>query len=148
MLFPTHIIMTIPLVVLLDASAVGVVLGCGLPDMIDKQLPRFGLTDKYHSVSHSLFTLIILCLTSTIYPIIYGAAVSWAIHVFMDLIQVIINKRYNHALFVLWPIYFDPDPLQKPPVEFMLYYIGSKSSYFEVMIWIGSIAIGYVYVYV
>lgn len=146
MLFPTHVIVAIPLIVLLDASTASVVLGCVLPDIIDKQLPRFGLTDKYHSVSHSLFTLIILCLTAIFYPIIYGGAVSWAVHISMDLIQVIINKRYNHALFVLWPICFDPDPLQKPPVEFMLYYIGSKSSYFEVMIWIGSAAIGCIYV--
>lgn len=136
MLFPTHIIIAIPLIHIFDLSSTAIIIGCVLPDIVDKQLPKLDLTDYYHNILHSGITLSIIFCFSLIHPnILSGLVLGLTSHIIMDIVHVILNKRYKHTLFILWPVKFDPDPLNIPPGKFVMHYVGSLSFYFEFVIW-------------
>ena len=139
MLFPTHLIIAIPLCLYFNLPIIPVVIGCALPDLIDKTLPRIGIIDKYHSFAHSGFTTFGILITGIIDPYILLILAGYISHILLDVIHILLNKRYNHIYFLLWPLNFDPDPLNKPAFEFFEHYRGSKSYYFEYIIWIFSL---------
>jgi hypothetical protein len=58
----------------------------------------------------------------------------------MDIAHMLLNKRTGHWRFVLWPFDFADDPMTKPPLEFFRHYIGTRSFYFEVAVWVSSVA--------
>jgi hypothetical protein len=143
MLFPTHIVIALPLMIATDLSLFGVVLGCAIPDLFDKQMPRLNLTEFYHNVFHSGFSLIGIVALAVVYPPVVGLAVGWATHITMDCIHVILNGRRNHLWFLAWPIRLDPDPLQLPSGGFLNHYIGTRSFYAEFVIWGVALYVGY-----
>jgi hypothetical protein len=135
-LYPTHIVASIPLIALTDFSAVAIFIGCAIPDIIDKPLPSLNLVDTYHSVAHSGITLLIVSITGVFIPFMIGVTAGWFLHILMDVLHVIVNGRRNHWKFVVWPVDFQENPMRKPPGEFFKYYIGTKSFYVEFAIWI------------
>lgn len=145
MLFPTHIIISLPLILILDTSTALIIIGCTIPDIIDKQLPKLGLTENYHSIMHSGITVLLFSILSILYPPMIGLTIGLTTHIILDIIHVILNKRYNHMLFILWPVKFDPDPLNIPPSKFFRHYIGTISFYFEFIIWFICIYIAFMY---
>lgn len=144
MLFPTHIIIAIPIVYIFDFSTSTIIIGCILPDLIDKQLPKFNLTDNFHTIAHSLISIIPFTLLSYVYPILYGLIIGWLSHIILDIIHIVLNKRYKHILFIFWPVKYDPDPLRLPPIKFFKHYIGTRSFYFEFILWFICLYIFYV----
>lgn len=143
MLFPTHLIIAIPLILYFDAPILPVILGCALPDLIDKTLPKIGIIEKYHSFAHSGFTTFGILIAGITNSYILFVSIGYFSHIILDIIHILLNKRYNHIYFLMWPLNFDPDPLNKPPFEFFEYYRGSKSYYFESIIWILSLYLLY-----
>lgn len=143
MLFPTHLIAALPLVLYFNTPIIPVIIGCALPDLIDKTLPKISDIDKYHSFAHSGFTTLGILIAGVIHSYIGFISIGYLLHILLDIVHILLNKRYNHIYFVLWPLSFDPDPINKPPFEFFKYYRGSKSYYFESIIWILSLYLLY-----
>jgi hypothetical protein len=139
MLYPTHLIICIPLIALTDFNSLAIFIGCAIPDIIDKPLPKVGVVDTYHSVAHSLISVFITLVAGFFSVFMIAIAFGWIIHIVMDIIQMFINGKPSHWRFILWPVDFQDDPMRKPPVEFFRYYIGTYSFYAESIIWISAI---------
>ena len=165
MLFPTHLVVAVGLGVgsrLRAASSavpartsqpplsVGwLVVGAALPDVIDKPLGLAGVTELYHSVGHSalgLLVAVVVALASQRGVGVAGRrglslAVGWGSHLFLDALHVVVNGRPSDALFLGWPAVLPPDPPAIPPGEFVWYYLGSPSSFLEVLLWLVVVAL-------
>ena len=141
MLYPTHLIATIPIFALSDLSAIPLLIGAAIPDIIDKPLPKLGIVDTYHSLAHSLLFIFLLTGVGLFYEFVLVVAIGVAYHIAIDVVHVFINGRASHWKFVLWPFAFQDDPMRKPPVDFFKYYVGSRSFYVEVVIWVVCISI-------
>jgi hypothetical protein len=145
MLFPTHIVVALPLIAVTDFSLFAVVFGCVVPDLVDKQMPRLNLTQFYHNVLHSGFSSIGIVALAVVYPPLAGLAVGWVTHIVMDCIHVVLNGRSNHLWFLAWPVKFDPDPLQLSSDSFFRHYVGTRSFYSEFVIWSVALYAGYLH---
>lgn len=135
MLYPTHLVACIPLIVLTDFNSVALFIGCAIPDIIDKPLPKYDIVDTYHSVAHSGITLAIFSLGGLISGLVLSVAVGWLTHILMDMLHMIVNGRPKHCKFTMWPVDFQEDPMRKPPMEFFKHYVGTFSFYLEFLIW-------------
>lgn len=136
MLYPTHLVACIPLIALTDFNSIALFIGCAIPDIIDKPLPRFNIVDTYHSVAHSAITLALFSITGLLSQFILSVAIGWFVHIIMDIIHMILNNRPEDSKFILWPIDFADDPMKKPPGDFFRHYVGTISFYLEFLIWI------------
>ena len=65
-----------------------------------------------------------------------AVATGWASHLALDAIHVVVNGRPTDALFLFWPVLTPPNPPAIPPGSFFWYYLGSRSFFLEVGIWV------------
>ncbi len=112
------------------------VVGAALPDVVDKPLGLLEVTTLFHSIGHSG-----LLLPATVLLALRGRrgaaiAVGWASHLLLDAVHVGINGRPSDALFLGWPVVVPPTPPAIPPGEFVWFYLGTPSSYVEVVLWV------------
>jgi|APHM01.1.fsa_nt_gi hypothetical protein len=138
MLFPTHLLVVVPLVFETGLPALMLLAGSALPDIIDKSLPALGLTETYHSIAHSIFTVAFLTVAGSVYKPLFAFSLAYSIHVLLDVIQVEINEPSGNWMFVFWPVRFPENPLKLPPVKFLKHYIGTKAFYLEIFLWLAT----------
>jgi hypothetical protein len=139
-LFPTHLLIGGLLAVILGFDPVPAVVGAAALDLIDKPLPRTGLVDTPHSMAHSGLAAAVVTTGGALFPPLSAFALGWVSHTLMDIAHMLLNGRTGHWRFVLWPFDFADDPMTKPPLEFFRHYIGTRSFYFEVAVWVSSVA--------
>ncbi len=140
MLFPTHLLIGGLLAFLLGFDPALAVAGAAALDLIDKPLPRTGLVDTPHSVAHSGLAAAVVAAAGVLFPPLSAFALGWASHTSLDVVHIVLNGREGHWRFILWPFDFADDPMTKPPLEFFRHYIGTRSFYFEVAIWVSFVA--------
>lgn len=141
MLYPTHLVAAYLLAVALRLPVVPVVAGAALPDLIDKPLGILGVTERYHTVAHSVFGLAVpggLAVRSRAW---LAMAVGWGSHLALDAIHMLLNGRLADAQFLAWPVVAHESSVQLPPVEFARFYIGTRSSLVELGIWLAAILV-------
>lgn len=145
MLYPTHLAAAYLLTTQLALPSVWLLAGAALPDIVDKPLPRLGLTENYHTVAHSGFVPMGLLTVGFFLsnPVVVAFAVGWTSHLALDVINMLLNGRPEHTKFTLWPFAYQSDPMRLPPGDFFRHYIGSRSFYVElVFIWLPTLVFG------
>lgn len=141
MLYPTHLVAAYLLAVALRLPVVPVVLGAALPDLVDKPLGMAGVTDRYHTVTHSLGGLAVPGVLAVRGRAWVAMAVGWGSHLALDALHMLINGRPGDTQFLLWPVVDHESTLQLPPLEFARFYIGTRSSLVELGIWGAALAV-------
>jgi len=139
-LYPTHPVAGYLLAAVFRLPVVPVVLGAALPDLVDKPLRLLGVTDKYHTVAHSAFALVVPLALAARGRAWLAVAVGWASHLTLDAAQMVINGRPDDTRFLLWPVVEHGSQVQLPPVEFAAFYVGTRASAVELLIWVGALA--------
>jgi|APHM01.1.fsa_nt_gi Predicted membrane-bound metal-dependent hydrolase (DUF457). len=110
MLFVTHLAGGYLTGKLTGYPSVYVVLGAALPDVIDKPLGVAGIAPYYHTVGHSLLTLVPVLVLA----ILLGARALTAVaigalsHVALDAAHVTVNRGGEQFLFVFYPVSVPP----------------------------------------
>lgn len=135
MLFPTHLVAGYILGKVLDLPVPWVIAGAALPDLLDKSLPFLGFTDLFHTVGHSLITLVVLLVLARFGRRWLALWVGWASHLFLDAIAMILNGRPEDILFLLWPLVLHEPAVRLPPLEFFFHYVGTPAFFAELLIW-------------
>ena len=138
MLFPTHLLVVIPVAFETGLSVPLLLAGSALPDIIDKSLPALGLTETYHSIAHSIFTVAFLTALVFLYKPLLAFSLAYGIHVLLDVVQVGINEPSGNWRFIFWPVRFPENPLKLPPVNFLKHYIGTEAFYLEIFLWLAT----------
>lgn len=147
MLFPTHLVFGILLSLIFDLSIFPVVLGSVFPDIVDKPLGSTNLVSYYQTVCHSgtFLLLVSLCSACVWYMFEYITLGYFAIgmvgHILLDITNMVVNSRPDHYKFLFWPFDYQSDPLKLPPFEFYRHYKGTRSFYFEIIIWVSTIGV-------
>ena len=141
MLFPTHLVAGYLIGRHWALPLPWVIAGAALPDLIDKPMAIVGLFDLYHTVGHSLLTLVLLGIVATQGRKWFSLWVGWASHLGLDACQMIVNGRPEDVSFLLWPFVRHAPEVQLPPIEFAIYYVGTPAFIAEVGIWIVFVAI-------
>lgn len=141
MLFPTHILVGYIFGEVTERPSVWVILGTGLPDVIDKPLAIAGVTELFHTAGHSALALVALAVAVRIDPRGVALWIGWASHISMDATQMILNGRPTDTQFLLWPVVKHVPVINLPPVEFFLRYLGTQAFYFEIGLWILAVVI-------
>ncbi len=140
MLFPTHLAAAYVLGERWDLSLPLVVAGAALPDLIDKPAAMLGLVDLYQSAGHSLVVLVagfvVVFVRRAWTPLWLGIAS----HLLLDAVHMLLNGRPADLLFLAWPALEHVPAVDLPPIEFFLYYLGTRSFYAEFVVW-GAVAV-------
>lgn len=136
MLFPTHLVAAALVSRVSGLSALWLVVGAAVPDVVDKPLAMVGLVDLYHSVGHSALLVVVAVPVALASRAGLAAAVGWASHLGLDALHIVINGRPGDVLFLGWPLTVPSDPLALPPGSFFLYYVGTPSFFLEVLLWV------------
>lgn len=136
MLFVTHLAAAAVVGRLSRLPTAPLVVGAAAPDVLDKPLGAAGIVELYHSVGHSALAVVALLTLALFLRVGTALTIGWVSHLFLDVVQVVINGRPGHALFLLWPLKRSTDPLGLPPVAFVRHYIGTSSFYIEVVLWL------------
>ena len=148
MLFPTHLIGGYVSSRLFKQPVVLVVLGAALPDIIDKPLGILEVANYYHSVGHSIFTVLLLILVGIKFRQLIPIALGWTIHILQDALHILVNRGLENISFMFYPLLF-PD---KPEItngsvnfvsNFLSNYLWSIGFYTEFIFWI--LALYFVY---
>lgn len=134
MLYPTHLLFGAIIGKYVSYSIFLVIAGAAIPDLIDKPLPSLGVVSTYQSIAHSIAPSFLIILLGLKFNIAAAIGIGLVSHLFLDALNMVINGRPKHTKFLLWPVASADDPLRKPPKEFFYYYIGSRSSYIEIVI--------------
>ena len=140
MLYPTHPVAGYLLAVVLRLPVVPVVVGAALPDLVDKPLSMLGVVDRYHTVAHSVFALVVPLALAARNRAWLAVAAGWASHLALDAAQMVINGRPGDTRFLLWPVIEHESQVQLPPVEFAVFYVGTRASAVELLVWVGALA--------
>lgn len=136
MLFPTHLVAAGLLWRVLRLSPLWLVVGAAIPDIVDKPLGTVGITPVFHSVGHSLLFVVVMVPLALSGRAGLAVATGWVSHLGLDAVHVVVNGRPGDALFLFWPALTPPTPLAIPPGSFFWYYLGSRSFFIEVGIWV------------
>lgn len=136
MLFPTHLVAVGLLWRVASLSPLWLVVGAAIPDVVDKPLGMAGVTALFHSVGHSALLLIVMVPLALWGRRGVAVAVDWTSHLALDAVHVVVNGRPTDALFLFWPVLTPPNPPAIPPGSFFWYYLGSRSFFLEVGIWV------------
>ncbi|MDT3437897.1 metal-dependent hydrolase [Haloarcula sp. 1CSR25-25] len=136
MLFATHLLAAAVLGRVSRLSALWLVVGTAVPDVVDKPLAMVGVTSLYHSVGHSALLVVVALPLALSGRDGLSAAVGWALHLSLDTLHVVLNGRPGDAVFLLWPVVSPADPLALPPGSFFVYYLWSPSFFLEVAFWL------------
>lgn len=136
MLFPTHLVAGYLIGRYMEAPVLWVVVGAGLPDVIDKPLAMVGIVDLYHTIGHSLLAVLLLGVVAIKGGMWLGLWIGWVSHLALDAVQMIVNGRPEDIAFLLWPFVHHVPAVQLPPVEFVLYYVGTPSFFLEGGLWL------------
>ena len=114
------------------------VCGAALPDLLDKPLATAGVTDLFHSVSHSLVAVVLLGVVATVWR--HRAAwvvwTAWASHLALDAVHMVVNGRPADVLFLLWPVVTHTPQVTLPPGQFAQFYVGSPAFLLEAACWL------------
>jgi len=116
------------------------VLGAALPDLLDKPLATLGVTDLFHSVGHSLATLVVLLgVVATVRRrrAAWTVWTAWASHLALDSVHMVVNGRPADVLFLLWPVVAHSPQVTLPPGQFAQFYVGTPAFLLEVVCWLG-----------
>lgn len=143
MLFPTHLAAAALLTRVRDLSPWWLIVGAAVPDVVDKPLAMAGFVDLFHSVGHSAVLVVAAIPLALSSRAGVAAAVGWSSHLVLDALHVVSNGRPADALFLGWPLVVPPDPLELPPVPFVLQYVGTPSFLLEVLLWAALTALLY-----
>ncbi len=136
MLFPTHLLAGYLLGRWFQLPVAWVVVGAALPDVIDKPLAMLGVVDLYHTIGHSIFTLLVVGLLAWRSRLWMAIWVGWASHLALDALQMAINGRPGDVTFLLWPLVRHTPDVRLPPLEFAIYYVGTPAFFVELAIWL------------
>ena len=136
MLFPTHLLVAALLGRASRLSTPWLVVGAGIPDVVDKPLGILGVVELYHSIGHSVVVIVVLTPLALSSTAGLAVTIGWASHLLADGVHVLINGRPEALLSLAWPVATPPDPLALPPGTFVGYYIGSPSFVLEVGLWL------------
>lgn len=110
MLFATHLIGGYVSSKLFNQPVVLVVLGASLPDIIDKPLGILEIAPYYHSVGHSVLTVLLLVLIGVKFRQVIPVALGWATHIFQDALHILINRGMMETTFMFYPLMFPDKP--------------------------------------
>jgi hypothetical protein len=135
-LFPTHLVAAGLLWRVASLSPLWLVVGAAIPDIVDKPLGMVGVTALFHSVGHSALLVLVMIPLALAGRAGLAVAMGWASHLALDAIHVVVNGRPTDALFLFWPVLTPPNPPAIPPGSFFWYYLGSRSFFLEVGIWV------------
>lgn len=143
MLFATHLVLG----AILGRSrfpTLWVVFGAALPDIVDKPLAMAGTIPTYHSIVHSalfgsVFVVALLLTgksdrTPSSRPVT-AVLLGWASHLGADALHITLNGRAANTVFLLWPVVDTWDSIDTGPGAFLVQYIGTTSSYVDLLIW-------------
>lgn len=137
MLFPTHLVAADLLGRRWNLPSYWMVAGAALPDVIDKPLAMAGITERYHSIGHSLPFLVGPSVVTPFGRNGIALWVGWASNLAIDAFQMVINGRPADVRFLRWPLIRHEPAVDMPPVEFALSYVGTPSFYVELLLWAG-----------
>ena len=135
MLFPTHLVAAGLLGRVTRLSALWLVVGAAVPDIVDKPLGMLGVTALFHSVGHSALLAIVMVPLALSGRAGVAVTTGWLSHLVLDALHVVVNGRPADVLFLFWPVVTPPEPLAIPPGSFFWYYIGSLAFFLELVIW-------------
>lgn len=110
MLFGTHLIGGYIAARASKMSLALVILGAALPDVIDKPLGILEIAPHYHSIGHSLFTILLLLLVAVKFRYILPVIIGWSVHIFQDALHIFINRGIEKTTFVFYPVMFPDKP--------------------------------------
>lgn len=110
MLFGTHLIGGYIASRVSDMPVGLVVLGAALPDVIDKPLGILEIAPYYHSVGHSVLTVLLLSLAAIRYRSIIPVLLGWSVHIFQDALHIFINRGIEKTTFIFYPFMFPDKP--------------------------------------
>lgn len=136
MLFPTHLLAGVLVGRASRLSTLWLLAGTAFPDVLDKPLAALGVTTLYHSIGHSALLALVVIPVALSGRVGLSAAVGWGLHLLLDTLHVGLNGRVGDAVFLLWPVVPQPDPLALPPGSFFVYYLWSPSFLLEVALWL------------
>ena len=140
MLFATHLVGGYISSRVLQMPIGLVLLGAALPDIIDKPLGVFEIAPHYHTVGHSIFTILLLLLIGIKFRKLIPLIVGWSMHIFQDALHIFINRGIERTTFIFYPLMF-PD---KPKItngstdfvtNFWSNYLWTTSFYVEFIFW-------------
>jgi hypothetical protein len=154
MLFPTHLVAGYLCTLRWNLAPLWTVAGAALPDLIDKPVAMLGLYGLYHSLGHSLLSVVALALAtfaldSRAAAFVLGSkatalapgpkaaalGVGWGSHLLLDAVHVVANGRPGDVRFLAWPFVQHTPAVSLPPVEFAAVYLGTPSFYLELFLW-------------
>lgn len=141
MLYPTHPVAGYLLAILWKLPALPVVVGAALPDLIDKPLASAGITNRYHTLAHSLVGLLIPAFLARRNRLWRAVFIGWLSHLALDVLHMVLNGRGEDSKFLLWPFVSHESQVQLPPVEFAAFYGGTRSFVVELGIWAAFVAV-------
>jgi hypothetical protein len=140
MLFGTHLIGGYVSSKLFEQPVALVVLGAALPDIIDKPLGILEIAPHYHSIGHSIFTVVLLVLIGIRIRRLIPMALGWATHIFQDALHILINRGLEETTFMFYPLMFPDKPeITNGSVNFIANfwsnYLWTVGFYTEFMFW-------------
>jgi hypothetical protein len=110
MLFGTHLIGGYIAARVSKMSVALVVLGAALPDVIDKPLGILEIAPHYHSIGHSVFTVLFFLLVAVKLRYILPVIIGWSVHIFQDALHIFINRGIEKTTFVFYPLILPDKP--------------------------------------
>lgn len=110
MLFGTHLIGGYIAARVSKMPVALVILGAALPDIIDKPLGILEIAPHYHSIGHSVFTVMILLLVGFKFRDFLPVVIGWSVHIFQDALHIFINRGIEKTTFVFYPAMFPDKP--------------------------------------
>lgn len=136
MLFPTHLVAAYVVGKRWQLSLFWIVTGAAAPDLIDKPVAIVGLVDLYHSIGHSLPLFLGISVVVFVQREWVALWVGWGTHLLLDASHMVINARPEDLRFLAWPVIKHKPAVHLPPIDFLVYYLGTPSFYIEIGIWI------------
>ena len=140
MLFATHLIGGYVFAKLFNQPSIPVIAGAALPDLVDKPLGILGIAPYYHTVAHSILTVIVFSIIAIKFRRLVPVIIGWISHIFMDALHILINRGVEATTFIFYPVMF-PDKPQITDgsvnfvVDFWSNYLWTIGFYTEFIFW-------------